>query len=681
MGRGKRLASRRKQGLSGRNRRKRRAKQSEDPRTRPVHAEVDAVAPVDVSVEESASTTESDEEPTVYQRLLDSLTVQPALETTKDKTLSTSSEEYEGEEVELNDEKKSDGDSEPEEVAEDETSRETDGLPASDPFCRHFEVNLSDEDVEKLRNKGSRSTSQNSDPMLGLISSASPLEQQIIDQKSSKSTIDTIRTRLVNHWKTVNDPEAKDKETKHAFFTPLQESLFSHISNYRDLLYVQRDFENGEEIRPLYCLHALNHVLKSRHRVTKNNSRLRQAFESGADASECLDQGMTRPKVLILVPFRNSALRVVETMTKLLMTEEKASKCLLSSATSSDSKLRSQMTVGNKKRFRDENSAVDKNFVQLLHSIFGKGVIEKYEVEYPGDWVDLISMKFETNKRTSSPNNATYVEFPFSFHSFLTDRKTSVKGAIAATGNSNLKCVRGALAMKYREVCKLFQPVFVNIAEHLETIIRNVGRVEYMILVGGFATCELLQNYLRDRFEKSFSLRIIIPPESSLAVVMGAVLFGHDPTEVVSRRVRYTYSMECRPEFVEGLDPVSYCIVDDTGTERCLHRLQIFVQRNDELEVGQEVMHVFYPPSANTTKVDICIYSSEILLPRYSTDEGVKQVARMTLPMPNTKGGKNRRLHVAMRFGKTEIEVVSTDVSSNTEVRGTVKLDFLGHSE
>ena len=324
---------------------------------------------------------------------------------------------------------------------------------------------------------------------------------------------------------------------------------------------------------------------------------------------------------------------------------------------------------------------VDKNFVQLLHSIFGKGVIEKYEVEYPGDWVELISMKFETNKRTSSPNNATYVEFPFSFHSFLTDRKTSVKEAIAATGNSNLKCARGALAMKYPEVCKLFQPVFVNIAEHLETIIRNVGRVEYMILVGGFATCELLQNYLRDRFEKSFSLRIIIPPESSLAVVMGAVLFGHDPTEIVSRRVRYTYSMEFRPGFVKGLDPVSYCIVDDTGKERCRYRLKIFVRRNDELEVGQEVMHVFCPPSANATKVDICIYSSEILLPRYSTDEGVKQVARMTLPMPNTEGGYERRLHVAMRFGKTEIEVVSTDVSSSTEVRGTVKLDFLGHSE
>lgn len=38
-----------------------------------------------------------------------------------------SSHQDEGEEVELNDEKKSDGDSEPEEVAEDETSRETDG--------------------------------------------------------------------------------------------------------------------------------------------------------------------------------------------------------------------------------------------------------------------------------------------------------------------------------------------------------------------------------------------------------------------------------------------------------------------------------------------------------------------------------------------------------------------------
>ncbi|XP_065832625.1 U3 small nucleolar RNA-associated protein 25 homolog [Oscarella lobularis] len=379
MGRGKRLASRRKRGLSGQNRRKRRAKQSEEPRTRPVHAEVDAAAPVDVSVEESASDdTESDEEPTVYQRLLDSLTVQPTLETTKDKTLSTSSEEDEGEEVELNDEKKSDGDSEPEEVAEDETSRETDaGLPASDPFCQHFEVNFSDEDVEKLRTKGSGSTSQNSDPMLGLISSASPLEQQIIDQKSTKSTIDTIRTRLVNHWKTVNNPETKDKETKHAFFTPLQESLFSHISNYRDLLYVQRDFENGEEIRRLYCLHALNHVLKSRHRVMKNNSRLRQVLESGADAPECLDQGMTRPKVLILVPFRNSALRVIETMTKLLMTEEK-------------------MTVGNKKRFRDEYGAVPEEEEEVERVVKKP---ESFDLTFSGNTDDCFRLGIQVQRK------------------------------------------------------------------------------------------------------------------------------------------------------------------------------------------------------------------------------------------------------------------------------------------
>ena len=41
--------------------------------------------------------------------------------------------------------------------------------------------------------------------------------------------------------------------------------LLQHLNNYcfvQDLLYTCRTFENGEEIRRIYLLHALNHVLK-----------------------------------------------------------------------------------------------------------------------------------------------------------------------------------------------------------------------------------------------------------------------------------------------------------------------------------------------------------------------------------------------------------------------------------
>ena len=330
---------------------------------------------------------------------------------------------------------------------------------------------------------------------------------------------------------------------------------------------------------------------------------------------------------------------------------------------------------------------VDQNFVQLLYSIFGKDAIEKYKAEFPGDWVELVSVKFESNKRTASLSTATYVELPFSFHSFLSDRGSLAKEAIAAMNNSNLKFTRGSLAIKYPEVRKLFQPVFENIANHLETVIRDVGKVEFMILVGGFATCVLLQTYLRERFEEPFNLRIIVPPQCSLAVVMGAVLFGHDPAEIVSRRVRYSYGVRCLRESdfhlsdLKSEDPshsLSRLFMKmTTGVSMRRLRFKTFVTRNQEVSIDEEVTHSFRPCYPSQKSVKIVVYESDKKETKFVSEEGVRKIAQMRLPMPKVDLGLNRELLISMKFGLTEIKVHSVDLSSKKHVEKSVKLDFL----
>ena len=119
-----------------------------------------------------------------------------------------------------------------------------------------------------------------------------------------------------------------------------QAQLFSLVSSYRDLLFTDRSYSNGEQIRIVYTLHALNHVLKTRTRIVKNNTRLAK----GEDVGECRDQGLTRPKVLIVVPFRDSVKRVVGMMAELLFGKEK---------------LKSGGGVGNTARFYSEYDAAD----------------------------------------------------------------------------------------------------------------------------------------------------------------------------------------------------------------------------------------------------------------------------------------------------------------------------------
>lgn len=102
-------------------------------------------------------------------------------------------------------------------------------------------------------------------------------------------------------------------DTLETYVTPL-------IFNYQDILYCQRSPANSESLRRLTCLHAVNHVFKTRDRVIKNNARL--VREEGNDNLELRDQGFTRPKVLMILPTRESCVRMVYMITSLCEPEQ-----------------------------------------------------------------------------------------------------------------------------------------------------------------------------------------------------------------------------------------------------------------------------------------------------------------------------------------------------------------------
>ncbi|VDL55118.1 unnamed protein product [Hymenolepis diminuta] len=98
-------------------------------------------------------------------------------------------------------------------------------------------------------------------------------------------------------------------ENKNPFSPKIPNSLKevqNIIANYEDLFYNLR-YLKMESIREVYCAHVLNHLLKPRKLMIKNNTR---AEKSGLDDS-LRDQGFHRAKVLIILPTRESARRTV----------------------------------------------------------------------------------------------------------------------------------------------------------------------------------------------------------------------------------------------------------------------------------------------------------------------------------------------------------------------------------
>ena len=100
-------------------------------------------------------------------------------------------------------------------------------------------------------------------------------------------------------------------------------SLTSSIFDYRDVLFPQRTLSNAETLRKLTCLHALNHVFKTRDRVIRDNARL---AKEDAEDLELRDQGFTRPKVLVILPTRNSCVKYIDTIVSLCEPEQQENK-------------------------------------------------------------------------------------------------------------------------------------------------------------------------------------------------------------------------------------------------------------------------------------------------------------------------------------------------------------------
>ncbi|KAL8711369.1 MAG: hypothetical protein Q9220_004266 [cf. Caloplaca sp. 1 TL-2023] len=100
--------------------------------------------------------------------------------------------------------------------------------------------------------------------------------------------------------------------------------LASSILNYEDVRLAARSLQNADLVRRLISLHVLNHIFRTRDKVLKNNAK--QSRYENDENVEYRDQGFTRPKVLILLPTRQSCVKMVNAILGLCQPEQQENK-------------------------------------------------------------------------------------------------------------------------------------------------------------------------------------------------------------------------------------------------------------------------------------------------------------------------------------------------------------------
>ncbi|XP_052283210.1 heat shock 70 kDa protein 12A-like isoform X3 [Dreissena polymorpha] len=319
---------------------------------------------------------------------------------------------------------------------------------------------------------------------------------------------------------------------------------------------------------------------------------------------------------------------------------------------------------------------IDGAFMNFLGQIAGNTTMQRFKDENMEDYLELLR-DFEIKKRDIAVGSKTKVtiKVPSTLfnlveemtHMSMQDKLTSSDYGkqVSQTGNK--------IRLDADLVRSFFSTTLTQIITHTSDLLEKpdcVG-VEAILMVGGFSESKLLQEIFKLTFSQ---LKIVIPAEAGLAVLKGAVIFGHCPTAINVRISKYTYGVQTTRIFDEKIHPSSQRSVYDDGTVRCINLFDIIVREGDKLVVGGAHTQSSYRPVNESQKsMNIPIFISRNRNAKFTTDLGCTHVGTILVPLAGR--GTDRSVTVRMLFGGTEIIVECVENATNRIRR--LNIDFL----
>lgn len=308
---------------------------------------------------------------------------------------------------------------------------------------------------------------------------------------------------------------------------------------------------------------------------------------------------------------------------------------------------------------------INEAFFAFITELLGKNVFDEFKKNHIDDYLE-VEREFETKKRAfTSESGAVKMTFPLSLIDMAkkiwkTDSVDEIIKKSKYAGKAKTKSQK--LHIPKDIFISLFLPTVDNIIAHIQKIIEdNSVSFDYILMVGGFAECNIVQKRFKDTFTDK---KVIIPEEAGLAVLKGAVLYGHMPQIITSRVARHTYGMQSWPEFDARKHPISKRVVID-GVARCKDVFFKYVTIGQEITPGYQHSQVFQALKPEENTLECTIFASWEKDPKFITDESCFKLGTLTVHLPKQRSSEPLEIEETMVFGETELHISAKDKINN----------------
>lgn len=323
---------------------------------------------------------------------------------------------------------------------------------------------------------------------------------------------------------------------------------------------------------------------------------------------------------------------------------------------------------------------VDEAFINFLAvDLFGEDVMKSFLNDCMEDAIDLYR-DFELKKRkvkldmSETPSMA--LKIPVALYELYKEKnkselKEDIKNKEKYKGK--VTCMADKMKIDSNIMKSFFKKPLEDLVEHMRDILGElpVRGTDTFIMVGGFAESEIVQDTIKQKFS---NMQVITPFDAGLAVLKGAVIFGHAPMVITSRVCRRTYGMAVSKPYVKGKYKEDRKEVV-SGREIVRNVFHKYMELGHPTKVGEAVSTVPLTASSGQSLARVRIFSSKEKNPEFVTDRGCSCLGEIIINIPEMEQDEGGTVDVKMTFGGTELAVEATEKKSGKSFRS--RFDFL----